>query len=250
MFNPKTLFGYTTAALFETGATYCLCLSSRFDIWIWFYIYIKNCIFNFSAALGFLIASCWLLVTIAEDISKDVKLLDGVETPKEHRKIFFELLDYYIDARQLSEMIYFRIEQKFVKSHLIQFKFFHRYVEDFCDIFRIIITAIFLWTLSTIGSSLVVLQTEIVKSMHFNQIRFKRIIQICISVKRIHWNNTHIDNGILVIRIDFTLLWNWWTIDRWIRMFRSRAVFIRLVFISDRFTANTRNSHDVHSKIC
>lgn len=63
--------------------------------------------FIFRAFLGNLIGSCWLLVTIVEEISGDLKLFDEVETPNECRKIFYDILDNYVDARQLSKLIYF-----------------------------------------------------------------------------------------------------------------------------------------------
>lgn len=58
----------------------------------------------FSAILGFSIGSCWLLLIIAKDITNDLKLLNGIKTPNQRRKIFYEILDFYVDAKQLSKM--------------------------------------------------------------------------------------------------------------------------------------------------
>lgn len=53
-----------------------------------------------------------MLLTIAKDITNDLKLLNEVEILEERHKILYEIMDLYIDARQLSKMSRFSFMRK------------------------------------------------------------------------------------------------------------------------------------------
>lgn len=93
-----------------------------------------TCLF-FSASSCFFLGSCWMLISFVEDITNDVPLLNEPdEGPNKIKANFYNLLRSYSDAKQSA------IE-----------------LNDIC---RLINTGLFVWTTTTICSSLLVLQVR------------------------------------------------------------------------------------------
>lgn len=89
-FNWKTPYGYFIAYVIVSCAAYCTFYCAY---WV----------------LCFLIGSCWLFVTIAEDITNDLKQLNINEDKVSHesrqklqRRIIINIVRLHVDATQLS----------------------------------------------------------------------------------------------------------------------------------------------------
>lgn len=93
-----------------------------------------TCLF-FSASSCFFLGSCWMLISFVEDITNDVPLLNEPdEGPNKIKAHFYDIIRSYSDAKQSA------IE-----------------LNDIC---RLINTGLFVWTTTTICSSLLVLQVR------------------------------------------------------------------------------------------
>lgn len=117
----------------------------------------------------FLVTGCLLIKCIIEDITNDLALNVNkkITSNKKHEKILKEYFCYLIqdvsEAKQLSEKRDVMTKTQTQSVILIILFFYSRFVSEFNQIFKLIITAYFLWGLLTISSSLLSLQCELVK---------------------------------------------------------------------------------------
>lgn len=77
------------------------------------------------------------------------------------KETFCKIVTFYSDAKQLSES-YLNIH---IHIELQLFWNIFRFANEFREIYKFIVTGLFLWTISTICSSLLVLQSELVEYM-------------------------------------------------------------------------------------
>lgn len=109
----------------------------------------------------FLIGFCWTMISFGEDIEIELSTLNDAAT-KYSSKIKINLVNiiqFHSKAKQLSSNSIF-----FLKQLCHNFSFEKcRFVFDFLDINEVIILIYFLWSISTICSTLLVIQMEIVE---------------------------------------------------------------------------------------
>lgn len=117
-----------------------------------------------------------------------------------------------------------------------------RFSGEFIDTFKHSVTAVFLWTLLTICSSLLVLKSELVEYLMCDyRIDWAfYLIHLFLAVK---WRRTvgmdwAIGLRYLVIHWHFLHLWNGRTVDHFIWTIRRWFAILQLVFISNRSTTN------------
>lgn len=147
-FDWKTPLGYLFVLVVESMATFCTCL-------------------YLTASLCFYIGSTWMLKSFVEDAANGFSHLNEAETShrnsKKMKTHFNDIVQLYADAKELSE---WQIHQLF-QIHLNLMWNTFRCVNEFSDIYEFIILGIFLWCTTTICSSLLVLQAEIVEYIFY-----------------------------------------------------------------------------------
>lgn len=274
-FNWKTPFGYCVAMLDQAAAAFYTCLFSRLlfgqnhlkhlTVWTTFSFSIFNLFLRLSThksvIVSFFISSCWILSTIPKDIANDLTVLAEHKTPCGLRMKFYETITFYANAKQLSKMI----DLNFKLNIFFETKTeFFRYVEqfvvcrfaiEFSDINEFIVTGVFLWTLSSMCCSLLVLQAEMVRTMHRierclttqNNIIRTKYFSHFIPVTRFHRIDKPVVFRLLVIHFDLLLLWTRWTSHKRIWWIRQSAECMRLVFIPHRSATNATDGFHVYS---
>lgn len=124
-FDWKTPFGYLIALLCETSA---------------FYSTVLVCV----PLICILVGPCILFMSMAKDITDELRLLDGIgETNRCERRIkerFCHVVQMFADVKQL--------------------------ISEFNQISEVITTMFFFWTILVICSTLVVVQKELVSTMN------------------------------------------------------------------------------------
>lgn len=120
------------------------------------------------STLCFLVGSIWLFIAFIEDISQELSMLDvdqkidAKQTDKLQR--FCHVIQLYSDVKQLSDGVIsydLRINNRICRPRFVFF--FFRLISQFNSIYEFVVLSFFLWTLSTIGSSLLVIQSEAVE---------------------------------------------------------------------------------------
>lgn len=131
--------------------------------------------------MGTLVSSCYVILTFCNDLKSDIHALDESSKAKENPAILMgrvtNIVKFHSTAKQLS-----RIYNQIICNFLISFLSCSlRLVPAMDNFFAIFIIVFFLWALSTVCSTLLVVQVELVESSfwsllwwtcHFDQISF------------------------------------------------------------------------------
>lgn len=148
------------------------------------YVAIYAVLLGVSPILSFFIGFCWFIVTFVKDITNDLSQFNATElrtmSHAEIRERFSFVIQQLSDVKQLSKIIkLFQIafEDKSFQEHLVLLSISNhaitttiincplsfRFVNDFNSIYKIIMTYHFVWSLSNIGSTLLVLHIILVR---------------------------------------------------------------------------------------
>ena len=143
--NRKSLFGYTFFVIFQTIGYFCT-------------IYITV------PTVGLYVGACWLFIDFIRDIiAIDLNPIIDIENTKptqfEVKTHFFRLVQVYSAVKQLSE--YFYHNSNFVMNSI--FSFVSRFAGDFNAVYEFKTFRLFIWTLLTTCSSLLVFLAQLVK---------------------------------------------------------------------------------------
>lgn len=105
-----------------------------------------------------------MLLAFIEDIGDELSSLNYLKgSPVELKQKFHEIIQFHSTILQLS-----RTKNYFFQSNCIKMSFFcSRFAYDFSYIYEIIIVGYYLWSVSTICSTLLVIRIEMVKSILF-----------------------------------------------------------------------------------
>lgn len=145
-FNWKTPFGFLIAILDQAVAAYFTLLST-------------------ASSLCILVGMSWFFIAFIEDIANDLFVLNPIEIPnrsyQELMEDFSHNIRLYSDVKKLIAKINTIWWSNQINNYIMLF--FFRFVNDFNMLYRYVIFAFFLWTLTTIASSLIVLQSESVE---------------------------------------------------------------------------------------
>lgn len=145
-FDWKTPCGYIITCLVQFQA--------------WFFL-LANC----SVVLVFLGGVCWIIMAFIDDIKNDFHRLNGIKRPVDLKFKVNSINKFHSSVIQLSviSIILFMLE---ITCYV---QFFTRFVHDFSDIYEIIIIGYYLWSITTICSTLLVIRIETVFN-HFSNL--------------------------------------------------------------------------------
>lgn len=141
----------------------------------------------------------------------------------------------------------------FVVDGVHDFSFNLRLAIDFNSIVEFIITGFFLWTLSTICTSLVTLQEQLVKCFCV-WLTFSFFIEnISIANSewlklKSDWDNKYSIFGNLVVPADFSVLWIWCNSNKSIQSIWWRVLSMSMVFMAKWSATNVLNCRDEYPK--
>ena len=114
----------------------------------------------------FFIGSGWLLISFAKNMRNDLSHFNAVASSRRHRAevkgSFCQIIQIYSDVKELSDIV-FNLVVNGIKFIFIKFLTLFRIVGEFNVVYEYKILALFLWTLLSIASSLIVFQIELVK---------------------------------------------------------------------------------------
>lgn len=134
----------------------------------------------------------------------------------------------------------------------------HRFVDEFNKIYEYIIAMLFLWSVLSISSSLLVFLSQLVELNLITQIQYfqiKRFIlfkffgvgPIVFVQCESSWIDLYIDFDVHFVHCDFLLLWIWSNDTQSIRAIRHGTRPIRLVCISNWNAENVSQIYIVHT---
>lgn len=123
------------------------------------FVMCKGC----SCGLNFFIGTCTFLITIASDIKEEMVsfTITRANSQLETKQQLSEFVDLHSNAKQLSWKKMF-IEKEQNRNKKLNFRCF-RLFNDSVEIFELIISSFFLWSLLTICSTLLTFQFELVE---------------------------------------------------------------------------------------
>lgn len=159
-FNWKTTSGYLIAYVGQVVVSFCT-------------VYLS------SPVLSFIIGSCWLFGAFINDIKNDLIAFNGIESTNtnqvEIKKQFCQIVQLYSDVKQLSET-----NKKIPKNSpflsilraTFDVYFVYRLIAKYNTIYEFITIAFFIWGLLTMSSTMLVIQTVIVKYKIINRFMF------------------------------------------------------------------------------
>lgn len=148
----KSIFHSRMPFDWKTPSRYVITCSIQFVAWLFL---LTNC----SCILVFLGGVCWMLLALVEDMGEDLRSLNNIDCgPAELKRKFYDIIQFHSTIMQLSQIlvVYFNSTCK-------KLLFSIRFAYDFSYIYEIIITGYYLWSVSTICSTLLVIHIEMVK---------------------------------------------------------------------------------------
>lgn len=172
----------------------------------WFFL-LHNC----TIILSFLSGVCWILTSFLEDNEEDVHIWKNLKNNRmEMKRKFVDIIKFHSDAKQLS----IRNWSFFIILIWIEMNpFFARFVYDFLDIYEIVITSYYLWSILAISSTLLVIRVEMVWfiAIILNHLKLKiidlvQILAFSVSQWKPCWHTICIDGDLLGLHSDIYIL--------------------------------------------
>lgn len=143
-FNCKTPFGFILYTVFASAGTLCI-------------------LFNLIQTTCFFIGSCWLYICLAKNLRNDLSLLNVHRKAKERNKkikeCFCQIVQNFADVKELSGKLSKTIAEIDGKLFFMIFRF----ICEFSDIYEYMLFFLFLWTLLSICSCLLLILAKLVE---------------------------------------------------------------------------------------
>lgn len=121
----------------------------------------------FACTLGFFTASCEILIGFAEDIKQQIHGLNQINDIRKAQAEFLEKFHEFIQldssAKQFSANYWIRRWRSKVYKILTWFLIIFRLTQKLSNIYQLIITAYFVWSILTICSTLLMVQMSLVE---------------------------------------------------------------------------------------
>lgn len=203
----------------------------------------------------FSVGSCWLFITIIQDITDDLTYLNCNEITdfniQSKKAQLYNIVKFYLGAKQLSclaqRLLYLNFS--FEIDNFLVF----RLMDEFNRVYENVISIGFFWTRIAISSSLLIFQIQLVRNFYqyfWNYLQFPNSIVFFLSewtCSQSRRNKFNIFDDFFILRVALWGLLTRWNCNRPIWNIQCDTLLHKLVFLPEWITANDGDIHGVCS---
>lgn len=150
LFNWRTPYGYGLATILQSSAIFSMLIF-------------------ITTMICWVVGCCRFFLFAIKDITSEFSRLNATKTSEESEfewnKQFFNMIRLYTDVKRFWIHFIILTHSLFVVDSYINddFRFLHRFVNDFNEILEIITFSVFVWTILTVSSSLITFLQQLVE---------------------------------------------------------------------------------------